>query len=674
MGVFMYLEDRSIRIINIFLKSENYVSVEMLAERLKVSKRTIYNEIDSLNRVFIENNLGSIHQVRGLGYKLNDEQKEIIGSILEDSISYQIIDPENRVHLIYCIFLGLDSKIDIDLLVNITGVSRNTLFSDLKLIRSRMERYNLKLEYNSKSGYIVVGDLIQKRSLFMYHYMPLSNAIKDKDMIESLFVVNSINLNENLEKLKTIEDRLQTEYIEGALYNLAVLMSIDKLNEPNESTEINSVEEVINSTEYELINELFSNLSYFNKLYYSIHLLGSMKQIRGYNPKVFQFTDIAIEMVEKFQKLAAIEFTQVTLLVSNLSNHLSISMYRYKFGLHQSNPLLNQIKSQYEDVFEISNQVCDVIRNRLHVIVSESEVAYIALHFNSFIRRHNFYETNEDIIIVCPQGLSTSAMLKEEIESMNPMIRINQTISLKQFINIEKDLKAKYIISTVDLPTPKKYIKVDPVLSHADRQMLMRYFSLDNQNKYPISADKIMEVVRPYISDRDYDFLLNDLENYLTSLITKKATNSLSIGDVLSMSMVGIVRETVTWQEGIRLSCESLMRYGFVEKTYHKAVIEATEKFGAYMVLENGYMLVHASVNDGVNALGLSFTKFNKPFKIGNKKVDKVFSLSPIDQKQHLKIMGDLLNVFTNETLHILIDEANSEAEILELILQQVRV
>lgn len=670
----MYLEDRSIRIINIFLKSENYVLVETLAERLKVSKRTIYNEIDSLNRAFIENNLGPIHQVRGLGYKLNDEQKEIIGSLLEDSISYRIIDPENRVHLIYCIFLGLDSKIDIDLLVNITGVSRNTLFSDLKLIRSRMERYNLKLEYNSKSGYIVVGDLIQKRSLFMYHYIPLSNAIKDKDMVESLFVVNSINLDETLEKLKTIEDRLQTEYIEGALYNLAVLMSIEKLNEPNESTEINSVEEVINSTEYELINELFSNLSYFNKLYYSIHLLGSMKQIRGYNPKVFQFIDIAIEMVEKFQKLAAIEFTQVTLLVSNLSNHLSISMYRYKFGLHQSNPLLNQIKSQYEDVFEISNQVCDVIRNRLHVIVSESEVAYIALHFNSFIRRHNFHETNEDIIIVCPQGLSTSAMLKEEIESMNPMIRINQTISLKQFINIEKDLKAKYIISTVELPTPKKYIKVDPVLSHADRQMLMRYFSHDNQNKYPISADKIMEVVRPYISDRDYDFLLNDLENYLTSLITKKATNSLSIRDVLSMSMVGIVRETVTWQEGIRLSCERLMRYGFVEKTYHKAAIEATEKFGAYMVLENGYMLVHASINDGVNALGLSFTKFNKPFKIGNKKVDKVFSLSPIDQKQHLKIMGDLLNVFTNETLHILIDEANSEAEILELILQQVRV
>lgn len=670
----MYLEDRSIRIINIFLKSENYVLVETLAERLKVSKRTIYNEIDSLNRAFIGNNLGPIHQVRGLGYKLNDEQKEIIGSILEDSISYRIIDPENRVHLIYCIFLGLDSKIDIDLLVNITGVSRNTLFSDLKLIRSRMERYNLKLEYNSKSGYIVVGDLIQKRSLFMYHYIPLSNAIKDKDMVESLFVVNSINLDETLEKLKTIEDRLQTEYIEGALYNLAVLMSIEKLNEPNESTEINSVEEVINSTEYELINELFSNLSYFNKLYYSIHLLGSMKQIRGYNPKVFQFIDIAIEMVEKFQKLAAIEFTQVTLLVSNLSNHLSISMYRYKFGLHQSNPLLNQIKSQYEDVFEISNQVCDVIRNRLHVIVSESEVAYIALHFNSFIRRHNFHETNEDIIIVCPQGLSTSAMLKEEIESMNPMIRINQTISLKQFINIEKDLKAKYIISTVELPTPKKYIKVDPVLSHADRQMLMRYFSHDNQNKYPISADKIMEVVRPYISDRDYDFLLNDLENYLTSLITKKATNSLSIRDVLSMSMVGIVRETVTWQEGIRLSCERLMRYGFVEKTYHKAAIEATEKFGAYMVLENGYMLVHASINDGVNALGLSFTKFNKPFKIGNKKVDKVFSLSPIDQKQHLKIMGDLLNVFTNETLHILIDEANSEAEILELILQQVRV
>lgn len=668
----MYLDDRLLRVIEILLESEAYVSLDTLADKLKVSKRTLYNDMDTILDTLLRHNIGALQQVRGLGYRLSETQKEEISKLLKDTVSYQIFDPENRIHLIYCVFLGFNSKVDIDSLVNLTGVSRNTLFSDLKLIRTRMERYNLVLDYSPKQGYQVLGDLIQKRSLFMYHYIPLINSAKDKTMIEDFFINNSLEFEEIVNKLNIIEETIKTEYIDGTLYNLAVLMSVKKLHESEEISNIDSVEEVIESVEYKTLRCLFPNLSDFNSLYYAIHLLGSMKQIRSYNPKAFQFTDIAIEMVEKFQTLSAIEFTQVTLLVSNLSNHLSISMYRYKFGLHLSNPLLNQIKSQYENVFNICNQVCDILRNTLHVLVSDSEVAYITLHFNSFIRRNNYHETSDDILIVCPQGISTSAMLKKEIESINPMLNIAETLSLKQFEKQEASINSKFIISTVDLPTRRKYLKVNAVLSQSDRQLLQRHFALETESKQQISADKIMEIVSPYISDRDYNLLHKDLENYFLNVLSRKNDKDLSLVDVLSESMVQIVPEAKSWQEGIVTSCNILRSEGYIDENYAMAVIKATEKFGPYMVLENGYMLVHASVNDGVKALGLSFTKFNKPFEIEGKQVNKIFALSPVDQKQHLKIMGDLLSLFTQDDLHIKIDNLKNRKDVHSIIIDNI--
>lgn len=670
----MIIDDRSLKIIDLLLANEDYISLESIAENLKLSKRTIYNEIDSLTNILGDKGLGPLMQVRGLGYKLTSQQREAFTNLVDENVSYQIFDSENRVHLMYCLFLGYNTKVDIEMLMNLTGVSRNTLFSDLKLIRTRLERYNLKLDYSPKNGYQVLGDLIQKRSLFMYHYIPLINSVKDHSTIENLFISNYFDFSSNLNKLKQIEDHIGTEYIEGTLYNLAVLMSIKNLHEDLDYKMMDSEEEVVNSVEYKSLTKLFPEFSSFNKLYYAIHLLGSMKQIKSYNPKSFHFTDIAIEMVEKFQMLAAIEFTQVTLLVSNLSNHLSISMYRYKFGLHLSNPLLSQIKSQYEHVFNISNQVCDILRNKLHVLVSDSEVAYIALHFNSFIRRNNYLETSDDILIVCPQGLSTSAMLKKEIESINPMMRISQTLSLKQFENNEKDIKAKHIISTVDLPTKRKYIKVSAVLNQKDRQILQRHFSLYNHSRLNVSVDKIMEIVSPYINDRDYNLLHQDLENYFTNLVSSKSSEALSLRDVLSVSMIQMVNSVITWQEGVEISCQPLLSKGYIDENYSRAVIKATENFGAYMVLENGYMLVHASINDGVNNLGLSFTKFQKYFEIDGKKVDKIFALSPIDQKQHLKIMGDLLSLFTNESLPQRISDALTVEEIHEIIITSIGV
>lgn len=665
----MILLEREKKIVQALLESMSYVTIEQLINLLNVSKRTIYNDLESLSTVLKAHGAQPLVRVRGMGYRLTDKQRQILLHSQQTLTSYQLVDASQRIHLLYCVILGLDVKIDIQYCQNITGVSRNTLFSDLKLIRKRLERYDLKLEYTPKYGYSVAGSLIQRRSLFLYHLIPLFQAHPNPQDLQRFLVQSESEYQSILFKLRTIETTIGTEYIDRCLDNLAMVMCCNKLNEKADNLTIEAKEDVVNSQEYALVKQYFPQLDSFNSLYYTIHLLGSLTQIRSYNPKMVQFLELSIKMIERFQQLAAIEFEQLSLLINNLANHLAISLYRYQFGLHQSNPMTQQIKTQYKEVFEITDEVCDLIRSSLKVPVSHGEVAYITLHFNSFLHQHNFQPMSQGLVIVCPQGISTSAMLKHEINQINPHIQVVETMSLNQFLSKIHRLSARYIVSTVDLPIKQVYIKVNPVLTAGDKQMLQTALATEGNLADQVNIDKIMEIVKPYISQHDFDSVRQDLQVLFTGKQKWRTDYQPSLKAVLTPNEITLVNHKVTLSEAIQCACEPLLQKGYINQGYSLAIEKALDTFGHYMALENGYALLHAAASESVYRLCLSFTKFNEPFMLGKKKVNKVFTLATINQ-QHLKIMSELLSIFSHESLFLSLDECQSVEEMYSLLTQ----
>ena len=60
-----------------------------------------------------------------------------------------------------------------------------------------------------------------------------------------------------------------------------------------------------------------------------------------------------------------------------------------------SNPLLEQIKSKYADIYEKSIQASKVLEKRLNVSVPEDEIGFLALHFGAALVRLNDKERNK---------------------------------------------------------------------------------------------------------------------------------------------------------------------------------------------------------------------------------------------------------------------------------------
>ncbi|PWJ95642.1 BglG family transcriptional antiterminator [Oceanotoga teriensis] len=83
-----------------------------------------------------------------------------------------------------------------------------------------------------------------------------------------------------------------------------------------------------------------------------------------------------------------------------LTDHISFALERIKEGLIIENPFLFEIKTMYDDEYEIAEEVALVIRKRFNIDIPDSEKGYIALHLNSARQSKDIKETLKDTKVI----------------------------------------------------------------------------------------------------------------------------------------------------------------------------------------------------------------------------------------------------------------------------------
>lgn len=86
------------------LNQDNYLSPALIAEALKVSKRSIYYDIYRINDWLSSQKIPELEIVRGKGILLNDAEKAAIEEALKDSSQEEtyIYSPTEQIPIIYC--------------------------------------------------------------------------------------------------------------------------------------------------------------------------------------------------------------------------------------------------------------------------------------------------------------------------------------------------------------------------------------------------------------------------------------------------------------------------------------------------------------------------------------------------------------------------------------------
>lgn len=664
----LYINARCRQILNVLLSHADYVSVNAIAKALQVSRRTVYYDIDKINLWLEQAGLSHLEIVREKGLYLSQQEREKIQTMLESDSEDQvyIFSPEERIKIIICYVIYAQKAIYMEQVTDCFAVSRNTIFADLKEVTKRLKKYDLKLDYQPKQGYIILGDPVRVRALFILYFNEMETLFKSG----VIRFFNQKQIQDYYHTLKKIEQTLEISYVDGVLYSIAALVPL--LYQHRTAIRFTDLKqtEIVKTQEYALVQKYFSDLEPEEQIYLSLHLLGSRVNLVPdeyfeSDSKTYVY-DLTKSLVSEFEKVACVTFDKREELERALFVHLNTSLYRYRYGIQIGNILGDDVMNEYPDMFAITKIAVKRLEKQIELPIPDSEVAYLTLHFGGFLKIPSEENEHLRILIVCVNGISTGNMIKREVHKLLPFAEIVGVVAAVHLINAQNicDL----IISTVKINSIVPSITVHPVLTELDRRSILNHRLVAPRN-VEIQKERLFQIVKKYVNPADYPNLLKDLTVYIQRdmqhdvLGEEEEYNLLSI---LDESRICIFPDRCSWQNSVRIAGRCLLDNRSIEPKYLDTMITQLQYYGPYMFLTENVLLAHAKPEDGVNCLDVSMALFRESVWFSDSKKAKIiWVLAAEDQEKHLKILQDILTLTGDSKFLSDIENAKSSTDIL---------
>lgn len=128
------------------------VTLDKIAEEFDVSKKSVQQYLDKIDTLLREYNMNTSERIPGRGIKLDLtlNEKEKIVAILNPKIEEVFSKNERELLLIFLVYVN--SKLTINDLMNILGVSRSTVNNDIRSLKEKLSKKAINYHYNIKKG------------------------------------------------------------------------------------------------------------------------------------------------------------------------------------------------------------------------------------------------------------------------------------------------------------------------------------------------------------------------------------------------------------------------------------------------------------------------------------------------------------------------------------------
>ncbi len=144
----------------------------------------------------------------------------------------------------------------------------------------------------------------------------------------------------------------------------------------------------------------------------------------------------------------AVEFDSFRELLMNVFYHLVPAYFRISYSFYLPNVMIDQIKHQYASIYEMTRKALRPLEKRIGKSIPEEEVGFFTILFGGEIRKVDEEERNRKIraVIVCPSGISSSLILKSELQQLFPMILLQRPIQLIACTRLMKLLTISFFL------------------------------------------------------------------------------------------------------------------------------------------------------------------------------------------------------------------------------------
>lgn len=586
---------RTLKALKLLESKDTPVSKTEMANKLNVSESSVRNLVRSLSKDKEKNGF-EIETIRGQGYVLTIRNRRLYNRFLRKNKQFEdVYDPKHRCELIIAFLLQKQTFVTIDEIAETMKVSKNTIFNDLKKVESILLEASLNLERKPYYGIRITGSEIAFRKLFnKYVFDKYPKSMKEFMTFRKEFDLDE--LSRVFDKaLKTEELEIHSVAFENVIRHVRVLvfralkenflMNHKTGMEKPDTPYVNVASILVRWIEQKYQITLPESETEFLAAHISGKTTVGEIELDEKERVSSELRQILKTLDEEFLT----DFSTDRILHNDLLFHMLPLMKRLYYNMQLDNPLINEIYSEYANVFITAFRFSELIEKKYGFKLSRDEAGYVAIHFAAhFERRKNtMLDQYQRIVLITKVGGGSEELIKLKLESMfqNAYIMSSSPDNLERFKRNTPDI----FFSTVPFDNEFEGIPVVHINSFIDEK----------------EARRIKEQLA-YLSD-----------NQLPSNIPR-------VKDLFFESLFHRTNRK-DYLEVLEKQALDLEEKGFAEKGFHRSVIEREKKFTT--IYNNGIAGPHPMVLNAKQD-SVSVTIFSEPVEYQNKKVEIMFLIN----------------------------------------------
>ena len=674
------INERSKMIIGLILDAQRPITINVIAEKLGVSARTVRYDLDSIDDWLLAQGIIQLDRNAGVGLRFSgnvDERKRAKELMGESNPRYYVLSPQERMALIIAFIAQQPGFITIDKVAERLSVGRSTIVADLVAVKQHFAAYSLTLQTSRRCGLKISGMEKAIRSCLL--------DFLSEHILQTVVLFTGMDTKPIEQSVRYMEGQLGVVFSDVAFSRLMLSMALAvKRLELGRKIELkeSTIARLQILPAFHVVNLALRSLESQTHVQYSVEEIADLtEQIMGSSVTAvdggiptLDLQLLASRLIATIGRRLGANFMNDPQLFQGLVVHLGPALQRCRTHSRLINPHLADIEKYQAPLMKVVKECVADMTGQIGAPMSAAETGYLTLHFAAAIERSKLGSLRQNVLIVCGVGLGTAKLLSAKLTSLFD-VNVIGTVAAHQIELLADKQAIDLVITTIsieniDLPT----YEVSPLLTPGDVEKLKAVLRARTTND--LSIHRVLNIVKRHCTVQDDESLKKELMSYLGIAAGSEGIAGLSLRELMSESSIKLDVEVKDWEEAVRLGGKLLQDEGKVEEAYIEGMVTAIKQLGPYVVIAPGIALPHAAIRLGVNDVGMSFIRLKNPvaFAAGDRDpIDLIFTFSTPDKTSHVQALHQLGRMIADEDALAVLRQAADVAEILKIVEEQTR-
>lgn len=587
-------------------------TVRQLALDLDVSERTIRYDLDALS-VFLGAHGIALQRVPHKGISIFPDDVaaalDLIQAEQEDGFSGYLSTEEREQAIAWALLDGTCPR-SLAAMADGLEVSRSTAKRDFDRAAAWLSQHGTAVCYDARAGWHIEADEYARRKAMVdfVESLPDSTSIRIPDVqagggrFSSYAVLDAADLETASARLAALcsihGERLTDESYQMLVYYLCIAISRTRSGHFVDHGAVKGLASGWLGGICDMLADLMPGLppSHIDAEATVLDALIMAASRQSLSSAVYDMpgwaSKIANDFLESISKALGFDLFSDKDLVQAMSIHAKAMVARAKLGIAARNPMLDQIKSQFSELYQDCASALSDILAPYGLTASDDEVGYFATYVGAALERlkkQPAISRKTRAAVVCGAGIGTASFLSRALSNEYPHMEVVALLSARDCQSYDY-AGVDLVLSTVDMPfvLPRPVLRVSPMLTRSDIRLIDAFLNPVSASCTESSAAKILEIVEKTCDIRDRNVLEQELKELLEpkpSYILPKPEGFMTLVQLMERGEIQTGISAKSWEDAVWIAARPLLDDGRMTERYIQQVFDMAKRYGQHGVI-----------------------------------------------------------------------------------------